>query len=125
MPEYLTPVNGWLYALSLIGFLIMPPVLLGFRFFRPLRFPWSRVLLLIALLGWTLFNGLVHFRSARWADSVREAGYTPTTEDSQALLEGRSQRMALYLGWAYALGWSFPWLLAYGSWQLHRRRAAF
>ena len=28
----------------------------------------------------------------------------------------------LYLGWAYALGWSCPWLMAYGSWQLHRRR---
>ena len=101
----------------------MPPVLLGLRFFVPRFFPWSRVFLLIACMGWALFNGLVHFRAARWADSVREAGSPPTTETAQALMDGRSQRMALYLGWAYSLGWSVPWLMAYGSWQLRRGRA--
>ncbi|MEY4324366.1 MAG: hypothetical protein RIS24_537 [Verrucomicrobiota bacterium] len=122
MPEYLTPVNGWLYALSLMGFLILPPVLLGLRWFRPARFPWRRVLLLNALVGWALFNGLVHFRAARWAQSLRENASAPPTEFSQAWMDGQPQRMALYLGWAYALGWACPWLMAYGSWQQHRGR---
>ena len=122
MPEYLTPVNGWLYALSLVGFLILPPVLLGLRWFRPVRFPWRRVLLLNALVGWALFNGLVHFRAARWAQSLRENVSAPPTEFSQAWMNGQPQRMALYLGWAYALGWACPWLMAYGSWQQHRGR---
>jgi hypothetical protein len=122
MPEYLTPVNGWLYALSLMGFLILPPVLLGLRWFRPARFPWRRVLLLNALVGWALFNGLVHFRAARWAQSLRENASALPTEFSQAWMDGQPQRMALYLGWAYALGWACPWLMAYGSWQQHRGR---
>ena len=122
MPEYLTPVNGWLYALSLMGFLILPPVLLGLRWFRPTRFPWRRVLLLNALVGWALFNGLVHFRAARWAQSLRENASAPPTEFSQAWMDGQPQRMALYLGWAYAMGWACPWLMAYGSWQQHRGR---
>ena len=122
MPEYLPPVNGWLYALSLIGFLILPPVLLGLRWFRPARFPWRRVLLLNVLVGWALFNGLVHFRAARWAQSLRENASAPPTEFSQAWMDGQPQRMALYLGWAYALGWACPWLMAYGSWQQHRGR---
>jgi hypothetical protein len=120
MPDYLTPVNGWLYALSLMGFLILPPVLLGLRWFRPARFPWRRVLLLNALVGWALFNGLVHFRAARWAQSLRENASALPTEFSQAWMDGQPQRMALYLGWAYALGWACPWLMAYGSWQQHR-----
>jgi hypothetical protein len=115
-------VNGWMYALSLMGFLILPPVLLGLRWFRPTRFPWRRVLLLNALVGWALFNGLVHFRAARWAQSLRENASAPPTEFSQAWMDGQPQRMALYLGWAYALGWACPWLMAYGSWQQHRGR---
>ena len=113
-------VNGWMYALSLMGFLILPPVLLGLRWFRPTRFPWRRVLLLNALVGWALFNGLVHFRAARWAQSLRENASAPPTEFSQAWMDGQPQRMALYLGWAYAMGWACPWLMAYGSWQQHR-----
>ena len=115
-------VNGWMYALSLMGFLILPPVLLGLRWFRPTRFPWRRVLLLNALVGWALFNGLVHFRAARWAQSLRENASAPPTEFSQAWMDGQPQRMALYLGWAYAMGWACPWLMAYGSWQQHRGR---
>jgi hypothetical protein len=115
-------VNGWMYALSLMGFLILPPVLLGLRWFRPTRFPWRRVLLLNALVGWALFNGLVHFRAARWAQSLRENASALPTEFSQAWMDGQPQRMALYLGWAYALGWACPWLMAYGSWQQHRGR---
>jgi hypothetical protein len=115
-------VNGWMYALSLMGFLILPPVLLGLRWFRPTRFPWRRVLLLNALVGWALFNGLVHVRAARWAQSLRENASAPPTEFSQAWMDGQPQRMALYLGWAYAMGWACPWLMAYGSWQQHRGR---
>ena len=115
-------VNGWMYVLSLMGFLILPPVLLGLRWFQPARFPWRRVLLLNTLVGWALFNALVHFRSARWAQSLKENTAPPSKEFGQRWMDGQPQRMALYLGWSYALGWSCPWLMAYGSWQLHRRR---
>ncbi len=115
-------VNGWMYVLSLMGFLILPPVLLGLRWFQPARFPWRRVLLLNVMVGWALFNALVHFRSARWAQSLKENTAPPSTEFGQRWMDGQPQRMALYLGWSYALGWSCPWLMAYGSWQLHRRR---
>ena len=115
-------MNGWMYVLSLMGFLILPPVLLGLRWFQPARFPWRRVLLLNVMVGWALFNALVHFRSARWAQSLKENTAPPSTEFGQRWMDGQPQRMALYLGWSYALGWSCPWLMAYGSWQLHRRR---
>jgi hypothetical protein len=115
-------VNGWMYALSLIGFLILPPILLGLRWFQPAHFPWRRVLLLNTLVGWVLFNGLVHFRAARWAESLRENASPPPIEFSQAWMDGHPQRMALYLGWVNALACSCPWLMAYGSWHLHRRR---
>ena len=115
-------VNGWMYVLSLMGFLILPPVLLGLRWFQPAHFPWRRVLLLNTLVDWALFNGLVHFRAARWAESLRENSSPPSIEFGQAWMDGQPQRMALYLGWAYALGWACPWLMGYGSWQLHRRR---
>lgn len=115
-------VNGWMYALSLIGFLILPPILLGLRWFQPAHFPWRRVLLLNTLVGWVLFNGLVHFRAARWAESLRETASPPPIEFGQAWMDGHPQRMALYLGWVNALACSCPWLMAYGSWHLHRRR---
>lgn len=90
--------------ICLVGFAVLPLAVLGLRAARPKRMPWWAVFSITCGLGWAL---------ALVSAMLREGPET-----------GAGHVFALFFGWAYALVWFAPWLLAYAVIQSLRRRLA-
>lgn len=86
-----------LALISITGFAVLPLAVLGLRAARPKYMPWWAVFLITLGLGWLL---------ALVSAMLREGPET-----------GAGHVMALFFGWAYALGWFAPWLVAYAAIQ--------
>ncbi|MFZ9854281.1 MAG: hypothetical protein ACO3I0_04110 [Limisphaerales bacterium] len=88
--------------ICLVGFALLPVLVLGLRMVFPGRIPWWSVVLIAVGGGWGL--AVV---SAMLNDG-------PDT--------GAGHVGALFFGWALALLWFLPWWLMYGVVHLFRRR---
>jgi len=53
-------MNYLIYMLSLIGFLVLPGLLLAIRLLREKIMPWWLLILLVLILSWGLLNSGVH-----------------------------------------------------------------
>lgn len=79
----------------LVGFLLLPVIVLVFRALRPNRIPWWAAFTTTAGLGWVFVLG---------------ATLAMETPD-----DGAKRVFALFFGWLYGLVWFLPWLAAYGA----------
>ena len=93
--------NTVLELLCAVGFGLLPIAVLALRAFRPRIMPWWAVFGVTVVLGWGLAmaSALVH--------------EGPDT--------GAGHMGALFFGWALALLWLVPWLIAYAVTQGLRR----
>jgi len=98
------PMNAAVSAVCLALFAVLPLAVLGVRFVRPRWMPWWAVFSMTIGLGWGL--------------AVASALVNDSPES------GAGHMGALFLGWAIALLWLVPWLLAYAILQGVRRRLA-
>ena len=77
--------------------------------------PWWLVFGLLAVVGWLLVNGTVHFYYADFDDLLRPYGdHVPADLLKSRCADGAKLVFALFFGWAYGLVYSIPWLLVYG-----------
>jgi hypothetical protein len=102
-----------LNILSLVLFLVMPPVLITLHAGHPKYNPWLLVILLAMVFGWILVNASVHFYFRYLDDLVRS-----TPQPSQDLVDrltndGAPQVFAWLFGWLYGFLYLSPWVAAY------------
>lgn len=95
-------MKDFLSLVCLVGFALLPVLVLGLRMAFPRRMPWWAVVLITVGGGWVL---------ALVGAMLKEG---PDT--------GAGHVGALFFGWALALLWFLPWWLVYGGVHLFRRR---
>lgn len=115
-------MNRAAFTVCVIGFLLLPPVLLLARLRRPERAPWGLLAVLLLAGGWALVNGSVYFHYEALGDSLaRQASPSQELLDRWAA-DGAKRVFALFFGWLYALVYSIPFLGVYAL-VARRRRA--
>ena len=106
-------MNYLIYMLSLIGFLVLPGLLLAIRLLREKIMPWWLLILLVLILSWGLLNSGVHSYYEYLFDLIES-----TPDPSQELLDefgsdGAKLVFTLFFGWLYGCVYLVPWLLIY------------
>ncbi len=110
-------MNEILHFLSLGLFLILPPVLLFFRY--KIHQPgWCLLLLLIVSLGWVFIYGSFIFYHEHIADLIAQNKELPKGWDS----DGASGLAIMFFGWLLSLIYSLPWLGLYLICKLVKNR---
>jgi len=100
-----------MYQLSLFCaaiFVLYPPLVLGYRFFRQ-KPNWLIICLSIALLGWACWKGYIYFHFEHLG-AILDSQQNP----SESLLDewtkdGAQRVFAHYFGWAIATAYALPW----------------
>ena len=115
-----------LYRIALVGFFLVPPIVIWTRYYHPTSMPWWLSITLIVFGCWVLAHLSVTFQF-RHLDAL----VIDNPDVSQELLErwsndGGKKVFAALFGWLYGIIYSIPYLMIYGvaRWWRHRSESS-
>ena len=97
-------------------FVVLTPLVLSVRWFRPLFMRWWLVVAIVVMCSWPLYYASVYFHFRYLDDLVASYGENPPQEllDRWAA-DGGPMVFAYLFGWAFGLAYLLPWLALYGA----------
>ena len=115
-------MNALLFWTCCCVFAGLPPWLLARRFARG-RPAWLLIVLVILLLGWASWVGIVSLHFEVLGDRMSAMKNPPPELVDESASDGGPKTVALLFGWAFALAYAAAWYLVYLLALFSRRMA--